>query len=133
MISNDPEFKKLVTGLDELFAVIDVENGYSFHDAELESFSWNVGEDIFIKFSVIWFDKIYYMTWQITPDWADFTFYGMPYSPYVNEITIRQVRNPRTPEVLNFYCEGCGLDVDFIAAKVEIHEIPKEDYDLWHK
>ena len=128
MITNDPEFKELVTGLDELFAVIDVKDGYSFHDAELENFSWNVGEDILIKFSVMWHEKNYYMTWQITPDLADFTFYGAPYNPYVNEITIRQARTKRTPAVLNFYCEGCGLDVDFTAAKVEIHEIPKGDY-----
>ena len=43
MITTNPDTLKLITGLDELFAI--VPRDYSFHDTEFESIHWQNGDE----------------------------------------------------------------------------------------
>lgn len=123
MIKNSPIIRKLVTGLDELFAI--VPRDYSFHDTEFESIQWQNGEDIVIKFSDMFGDKVYYITWRITPDYDYFDFYGAPQNPYVDQITVK--KDPEHSDIVRFECEGSGLVVNATAIHVTIEEIPQDD------
>lgn len=127
MVQNSPKIRKLVTGLDELFAIVPPD--YSFHDTEFESIQWKSGEDIVIKFSDMFGDKVYYITWRITPDYDYFDFYGAPQNPYIDQITVKE--DPERSEIVRFECEGSGLVVNATAIHVTIEEIPKEDQHLF--
>lgn len=128
MITTNPDTLKLITGLDELFAI--VPRDYSFHDTEFESIHWQNGDDIVIKFSDKFGDKIYYITWQITPCYEEFDFCGAPHNPYASLIDVKEVVG--RPDVVRFECEGSGLVVNATAIHVAIEEIPQEDYKLWN-
>lgn len=127
MIQNNPKIRKLVTGLDELFAIVPPD--YSFHDTEFESIQWQNGEDIVIKFSDKFGDKICYITWRITPCNEEFDFCGAPHNPYVSLIDVKDVVG--RPDVVRFECEGSGLVVNATAIHVTIEEIPQKDYKLF--
>lgn len=128
MIKNSPKIHKLVTGLDELFAIVPPD--YSFHDTEFESIQWQNGEDIVIKFSDKFGDKIFYITWRITPCYEEFDFCGAPHNPYVSLIDVKDVVG--RPDVVRFECEGSGLVVNATAIHVTIEEIPHKDYKLFN-
>ena len=125
MIKNSPIIHKLVTGLDELFAI--VPRDYSFHDTEFESIYWQNGKDIVIKFSDKINERIYFITWNITPSYEEFDFCGAPHNPYVDQIDIKEVAS--RPDIIGFECEGSGLVVNATAIRVTIEEIQKEDYE----
>lgn len=128
MIQNSPKIRKLITGLDELFAILPPD--YSCHDTEFESIQWQNGEDIVIKFSDKFGDKIYYITWRITPCNEVFDFCGAPHNPYVSLIDVKDVVG--RPDVVRFECEGSGLVVNATAIHVNIQEIPQKDYKLFN-
>lgn len=132
MITVNETTKRLIEGLDELFAIIP--DDHDFHDAEIESFEWNMmKEEIVFKISDMFIDdKIYYITWYIKPDLGrDFQFVGSPYNTYIGGINIEECEN-RT-DMIRFECDGSGLMVTASSIKVMIEEIPQEDYKLWKR
>lgn len=131
MISKSTEVRKHIDGLDELFAI--VPEDHNFHDSEVESFEWRMMDnEVVLKISDTHInDKIYFITWHITPDpGGDIQFYGAPYNTYLLGIDITEVENH--PELVRLQCDGnSGLVVNATSIRVTIEEIPKEDYKLW--
>ena len=132
MITINETTKRLIEGLDELLAIIPKD--HNFHDAEIESFEWNMmKEEIIFKISDMFIDdKIYYITWHIKPHQGrDFQFVGSPYNTYIGGINIEEFEN-RT-DMITFECDGSGLMVTTSSIRVTIEEIPQEDYQLWKR
>ncbi len=125
MIADNPKVLKFIKGLDGLFTI--VPRDYDFHDAEFESIYWQNGKDIVIKFSDKINERIYFITWNITPSYEEFDFCGAPHNPYVDQIDIKEVAS--RPDIIRFECEGSGLVVNATAIRVTIEEIQKEDYE----